>query len=181
MPYCPVCNQEPDGEARCPTCGVFYQERRCPDCRAEVFPKESFCVACGGELGQRVRSQATGLAPAGLSRRVAATVVDLIVLLLLSEALDALWSNELAALVGSSLLYYGLFQSRGHQTLGQYVLRLTTLTEQRLPLRFLQSCGRAILGTLSWALVIPPLLALRDKERKTPVDRWLKVQVYKTP
>lgn len=181
MPYCPVCNQEPDGEARCPTCGVFYQERHCPDCQAEVFPKESYCVACGAELAGRCQPRATGLAAAGLGRRVAATVVDLIVIVLLSEALDALWASEIAALVGSSLLYYGLFQSRGHQTLGQYVLRLTVLTEQRLPLRFLQSCARAMLATLSWVVVIPPLLALRDRERRTPLDRWLKVQVFKTP
>jgi uncharacterized RDD family membrane protein YckC len=181
MPYCPVCNQEPDGGARCPTCSVFYQERRCPDCRAEVFPKESFCVACGGELARAAACPTANLEPAGLGRRFAATVVDLLVIMLLAEVMEVAFQNQILAFFGSAILYYGVFQARGRQTLGQYVLRLTTLTEERLPLRFLQSCSRAVLAALSWALVVPPFLALADKARRTPADRLLKVQVFKTP
>lgn len=178
MPYCPVCNQEPDGAARCPTCRVFYQERRCPHCQAEVFPKELFCVVCGDELSRA--SVTANLEPAGLVRRFAATVVDLIVIMLMAEVMEVAFHNEILSLIGSAILYYGVFQARGRQTLGQFVLGLTTLTEERLPLKLLQSCGRAILAALSWALVVPPFLALADKQRRTPVDRLLKVQVFNT-
>ncbi len=181
MPYCPACNQEPDGgEARCPQCRVFYAERHCSDCGREVFPKEMYCVECG----QRLRSLAVSsanLRPANLPRRFAATVVDAVFIMLLAEVMQFVFGNEVLSLAGSALLYYGLFQARGRQTLGQYVLRLTVLTEDRLPLKLLQSCQRALLGALSWALVVPPLLALRDKERRTPLDRYLKVQVFRTP
>lgn len=136
-------------------------------------------MGCGGRLSGVTAT--AGLQPAGLGRRIVATVVDLIVIVLLSEAMNAFLAHLVVALIGSGILYYGLFQARGQQTLGQYVLRLTTLTDERLPLKLLQSCTRAMLGALSWALVVPPLLALREPTHRTPVDRMLKVQVFRTP
>lgn len=183
MPFCPECHQEPDLGARCPLCGLFYRERHCPECGWEVFPRETFCGACGAELGGRALAQVHApMQPAGLGRRVVATLFDLVVLVLITELLQVtLLSSLWVSVPVSGLLYYGFFQARGRQTLGQYVLRLTALTSERYPLKLAQSLLRSLLGALSWALVIPLLLALRDPERLTPVDRLLKVQVYLTP
>lgn len=122
------------------------------------------------------------LCPAPLLRRVVATVFDLVVLVLVTELLElTLLKNPWLSMLASGLLYYGFFQAQGRQTLGQYVLRLTTLTGERFPLKLLQSLLRTFLSALSWGLVVPPLLALGDRERRTPVDRLLKVQVFLTP
>ncbi|MEW6277621.1 MAG: RDD family protein [Candidatus Eremiobacterota bacterium] len=187
MPYCPVCNQEQREEARCPMCRAFFVERRCPDCGAQVLPKEIYCGRCGQELASRARLLVGAeLCPAPLLRRLVAGCVDLVVLALSTEMVAALLGLErpvelIIAVCGTVLLYYGLFQSRGRQTLGQHVLRITALREDRHPLGLGQSLLRTATALVGWLLIFPPLTILLDREKRGWLDRKLKIRIWSTP
>lgn len=167
MPFCPECLQEQQEDlARCPLDRAFYVEVRCRGCGAEVLPRERFCVGCGRSTEGLPRQQVKALERAGRGRRLAAGVVDLLVLLLALEMARGSGFSQPSVLAGglavAAVLYGTLFQSGGRQTFGQALTGLMALTSKGTPLTLAAAAKRSSLQLLWWASLVLPLLDTAD-------------------
>lgn len=167
-------------DSRCPLDRVFYVRSACLRCGGEVFPKERCCASCGERVPAGRPRVAAPLEPASVPARVAAFLLDGLALFLLVElvvylgwvaTLPPAWGLPLAAALLAPA-YYAVLQAGAGQTLGQHVMGLVTLTEERTPLSLAASAKRTLLATLSWATLVLPWRAAVRGDGLTPADLW---------
>lgn len=169
MPYCPLCQREPDTpDSRCPLDRVFYVQARCPACAAEVLPKERFCGACGRELGGEQARVAAELAPASVPARLAATAMDGLALLIVYELWASVAPYPLEAMPALALAWWTLLQVGAGQTLGQHVLGQVVLTQDRQQLTLTASLKRTLLS----AVPLQALRAVLRPDGRTAAEVW---------
>ena len=179
MPYCPACQQEPQGvDSRCPLDRSFYVVARCPHCAAEVLPKERFCGGCGAHLERSPTRLAADLAPASAPARLAATLLDGLALLVTYEVwLSFGWDSGPAVVALLALAWWGLLPVGAGQTLGQHVMGQVILTEDRRPLTLKRSLARALAAVASWP-VLSPLRALFLADGATLAEKWTSTRTW---
>ena len=171
MPYCPVCQREPEGpDSRCALDRVFYVQVRCPACASEILPKERFCGTCGQRCGPGVLRVAAPLEPASVPARVAATLMDALALLVAYEIwLSVGWGSGPGVVALLALAWWSLLPAAAGQTLGQHVLGQVLLTRERHPLPLRITVRRALVAGASWVALLP-LVALFRPGGETLVD-----------
>lgn len=171
MPYCPVCQREPEGpDSRCALDRVFYVQVRCPACASEILPKERFCGTCGQRCGPGVLRVAAPLEPAPVPARVAATLMDALALLVVWElGLSLGWGPYPEGIPLLALAWWSLLPAAAGQTLGQHVLGQVLLTREQQPLPLRITVPRALAAGASWLLLLP-LAALFRPGGETLVD-----------
>ncbi len=159
MPHCPECLQEQVAElARCPLDRAFYVERTCQGCGLELRVREKFCPACGAPVEAATESVVADLPRASLLRRGVAFGVDMLVLFIILMAFNPTFHQ--ATLVLGPLCWLGYlmgFSSSGRQTLGQSLMGLTVLTEDRHLASPSQALRRGLTQIFWWGLVVPVL------------------------
>ncbi len=179
MPYCPSCQQEPQGrDSRCPLDRSFYVVARCPQCSAEVLPKERFCGACGVRLEAGPVRLAADLAPASAPARLAATLLDGLALLVAYEVwLSFGWDSGPAVVALLALAWWGLLPVGAGQTLGQHVMGQVILTEDRHPLNLRHSLARVLASVASWP-ALSPLRAVFLADGATLAEHWTATRTW---
>ena len=117
-PSCPVCNRRnPNGSRFCHACGTALlgdsgspatspivdqppSFNACPRCNTTNEPRAVYCYACGLPLGQDLQSSTqTTMAgtPAGFWIRLAAWLIDMIILMAAGLAIAAAWPGTSVA------------------------------------------------------------------------------------
>ncbi|WP_114417739.1 RDD family protein [Marinospirillum perlucidum] len=141
----------------------------------------------------RVFDHLNDIYPAGLFRRLAAMVYDLLLIVALlmlvgfigvalsgGEANESVWFRGAVLLVPA--VFYAFFWRRAGQTLGMLAWRLRVQTPAGQPINFKQTLLRLLGGLLSWScLGLGYLWLFFDREKRTWPDLFSGTQVVVLP
>lgn len=156
MPHCPLCGLEPtDDRSRCPIDNAYLRTRHCALCQGEVGWRDLHCGWCGCRLQNSSIQEIVDLQKASLAAVCASHTIDGFLVLAMAPVLFS-FVPEVRALGSLPVclpflwFYWIALWSNGRQSLGQFVMRLASLDNRRLPLS-----AQQVAYNLTWGLLVP--------------------------